>query len=85
MYIPDHRRWRLYVLILPKPTLGLGQIFLYLLVILWGNLLMECSQAAIFNRDVCNIVVTLVLHFRKTLAYILSVNNFFNILSILSR
>ena len=41
---------------------------------------MECSQAAIFNRDVCNIVVTLVLN----LASLLSVNIFFNILSILS-
>ena len=37
---------------------------------------MECSQAAIFNRDVCNIVVTLVLNIRKTLASLLSVNIF---------
>ena len=50
----------------------------------WKHLFMECSHAAIFNGDVCNIVVTLVLNFRKTLASIPSVNIFFNILSILS-
>ena len=38
---------------------------------------MECSQAAIFNRDVCNIVVTLVLNFRKTLASLLSIYSLF--------
>ena len=40
---------------------------------------MECSPAAIFNHVVCDIIVTLhvVLNFRKTLAYSLSVNSFF--------
>ena len=57
------------------------------LVVFIGHIVgkfMECSQAAIFNRDVCNIVLTSVLNFRKTLASLLSVNIFFNILSILS-